>query len=95
MVEMVAVPVTVVAPPEIAEVKLPATVTVPVEIPPVIEALLENAVVPDPVKLEAVIVPELPVKFTLPELLIPATERPVPEIAATAPEATVMVAAEL
>jgi hypothetical protein len=85
----------VTVPPEIELFKALVTLTAPVEIPPVMIALLENAVVPVPAKLATVNVPELPVKFTVPELLIPATERPVPEMDAIAPDATVMVAAEL
>ena len=56
----------VTVPPEIELFKALVTLTAPVEIPPVMIALLENAVVPVPAMLATVIVPELPVKFTVP-----------------------------
>jgi len=90
-----AAPVEVTVPPEsVPMVDVPVTLVVPAETV-VTEALLEKALVPAPAKLAAVMVPVLPVKLTLPALVIPPTVRPVPETLAVALAATLSEAAEL
>ena len=72
---------------EIAEVKLPATLTLPCEIPPVILALLAKVEDPAPERVAAVIVP-LPEKFRLPSLVTAPIERLSPVMVAVAYESS-------
>ena len=71
-------------PPEMADVRRPATFTVPVAIPPVMLASDEKLVVPAPAREATVIAPVLPVKFNVPFAVIAPRVKPVPEILAVA-----------
>jgi hypothetical protein len=71
-------------PPEMADVRRPATFTVPVAIPLVTVAFDEKLVVPAPFKVPTVTVPVLPVKFNVPFAVTVLSVKPVPEILAVA-----------
>ena len=82
-------------PPEIEEVRRPATETVPPAMPPVMVASLAKEVVPAPVREARVMVPVVPVKPSVPALVTPERERPVPETVAAALPSRESVAAPL
>ena len=75
-------------PPEMADVRRPATFTVPVAIPPVMLASDEKLVVPAPAREAIVIAPVLPVKFNVPFAVTVLSVKPVPERLAVAFEVT-------
>ena len=86
----------VTVPPEMSEFSRPKTLTVPSEIPPVeMVAPLAKLVVPAPLSEARVMMPMLWLKLTVPSLVTPTRERPMPEIAAVAELETMRVAAPL